>query len=103
MVVQEVFWSVGYKMAEKRMKTKPLKNLGELEEKRNGPAVKGKVLPCIIPFVPAINVGHTDKEVLCNNVPSLRAAIIEPNRAVGVCSEWSVPTKNIVISNGKKC
>ena len=39
------------------MKTKPLKNLGELEEKRNGTAVEGKVLPCMIPFVPAIKCG----------------------------------------------
>ena len=29
LLTQEVFWSVGYKMAEKRMKTKPLKNAGE--------------------------------------------------------------------------
>ena len=46
-------------------------------------------------------MGNTDKEVLCNNVPSLRAAIIEPNRAVGGCSEWSVPTKDVVFSNEK--
>ena len=45
-------------------------------------------------------MGHTDKEVLCNNVLSLRPAIIEPNRGSG-CVFWVVCT--VVFSNEKKC
>ena len=57
MIVQEVFWSVGYKMAEKRMKTKPLKNLGELEEKRNGPALNGESTAMHDSFCPGYKCG----------------------------------------------